>query len=183
MTSSGCPPALLPKEACAFNLCTKAIWLVHNGKAFDELDRVPSASLSWLRNVAKVAEVVLAFKQGCSMPAHQATTVMCRRLHSDKQHAAALVYKQAVVLPSLTRLCKEAVWGPSLEARVRRQLDAGLHSGISPDTIEVKLSRTVQAVAVGKGVMHRRSADIVMVHLKQSNRQGRSGMGCEGCRI
>ena len=84
---------------------------------------------------------------------------MCRGWHSDKQHEAAL-------------LCNEAVWLPSLEVKVRRQLDAELHSDVSPDTIEVKLRRTVQTVAVSEGVLHRRCADSVMVHLKQSNPQG-----------
>ena len=74
--SSGCAPALLPKETCAFNHHKKAICLFHDGKALDELDRVPFASLSWLRNVAEVAEVVSAFKEGCSKSAHQATKGM-----------------------------------------------------------------------------------------------------------
>ena len=117
-------PALLPQEACAFNLRTKAICLVHNGKAFDELDRVPFTSLSWLRNVAKMAEIVLAFKEACSKSAHQATKVMTSRVHSDQQLEGAPLYKQAVLLPSLTRFCEEAVWLPSLEVEVGKQLSA-----------------------------------------------------------
>ena len=68
--------------------------------------------------------------------------------------------------------CKEAVWLPILEVRVRSQLDAELHSGVSPDTIKVELSRAVQAVAVSEGVLHRRRANSVMVDLKQLSPQG-----------
>ncbi len=87
------------------------------------------------------------------------------------QHEAALLCKTAVAAePDFTLQGSSVAAQPG--SKRREQLHAELRSGVSPDTIEVKLSRAVQAVAVSEGVLHRRSANSVMVDLKQSSPQG-----------